>query len=102
MLIGKSYIAKVNAPIKNPIMRTAPYSKRSAFTASLFAEPVVAAALVVPDVFDPVKSTVRFETGNDCDVSARVIPVPFVQKLEVPGLFGVNRTPAHYRQPASI
>jgi len=48
----------------------------------------------------PTKSTLRFETGNDGDVSAREIPFPFVQTLEVPGALGVKMTPAYYGQPA--
>jgi hypothetical protein len=44
----------------------------------------------------PVKSTVRLDTGNDCEVSVRVIPLPLTQKLEIPGAPTVNVTPAHY------
>lgn len=86
-------------------MRTALYPKRRVFIASLFAaavELVVPEELGAPEVPDPVKSTVTFETENDFDVSVRVMPLPFVQTLEVPGAPAVNRTPAHYVQPASI
>jgi len=86
-------------------MITIPYSKRTV-PAPLFEELVelAVAALVVAEELDsdPVKSIVRFETGNDCDVSVRVIPLPFTQRLEVPGAPDVNLTPAHYGQPASV
>lgn len=84
-------------------MRTALYPKRRVFIASLFAPAVeLAEELGVLEVSDPVKFTLRLEIGNDFDVSVRVTILPFVQKLEVPGLPAVNRTPAHYLQPASI
>jgi hypothetical protein len=86
-------------------MGTIPYSKRIV-PAPLFVELVeldAAVPLAVGEpVCDPVKSTERFETGNDCVVSVSVIPLPFTQRLEVPGALAVNLIPAHYGKPASL
>jgi len=66
------------------------------------ADPLAAADPLAEDegeVWVPTKSTLRFEIGNCCDVSVRVIPLTFVQTLDVPAAPGVKRTPAHYSQP---
>ena len=67
-------------------------------------DPLVAAEPLAADegeVWVPTKSTLRFEIGNCCDVSLSVIPLPFVQTLDVPAAPGVKITPAHYSQPHS-
>jgi len=61
------------------------------------ADPLAAGA---PEDCVPTKSTLRFEIGNCCDVSVRVIPEPLVQTLDVPAAPGVKMTPAHYKSVA--
>jgi len=54
------------------------------------------------DVSESIKSIVTLETGKDSEVSVRMTPDPFTQRLEVPGAPYRNLTPAHFYQPILV